>query len=106
VYDSRDLFDIHNRERRPGGILKTEGADIEIVAETNTAFLSRALARLRAGMILLTPGAPILGRHAAGKGRSHGVGRLSQAVGTTERRLLLRKNRRVLDERHRVLDEK
>jgi hypothetical protein len=54
----RELFDIHNRQRHPRGILKTEGTDIELVAASNATSLARALARLRAGVILLTPSTP------------------------------------------------
>ena len=54
----RDSFDIHNRQMNPRGILKTEEADIETVAATDVKFLACAPARLRVGVILLTPGTP------------------------------------------------
>ena len=64
---SRDLFDIHNRQRHPRGILKTEETDVETLAGPSVPIFARALARLRAGMILLTPGAPVFWTARGGK---------------------------------------
>jgi hypothetical protein len=49
------LFDIHNRKWAAGGILKSKGTDDEKVMGRKMGIYR---ARSRAGMKLLTPGAP------------------------------------------------
>jgi len=68
----------------PNGSLRTEMAGTERVVMRNPSFLARGSACLRAGMILLTLGAPEFGRAPVGFECSHGLGHLSQAVGTTK----------------------